>query len=270
MREPNGTFTVVDAFGSGGTQITAVNSRGLVAGDNDYLSDNPGFLRYRNGEFGTLYVPGSSCAVPVAMNDSGEIVGVACLFPQAIRGFIWSPGHSLTFSVPNAGIWVGVTALNSSGVVAGAYLDRFEQNMRHAFIRDSAGNVTSFDATDNAVATEATAINASGQVAGWYLDASKNLSPFFRDVNGTITLFTAGTGTQGQATGINDDGVVVGSAYNDISENAFERDAAGNITILTLPFSNLASAAVAINLSGVIVGTYYDQASAVHGWVMTP
>jgi uncharacterized membrane protein len=268
IRDPNGTFTVVDV-GSTGTQLTAVNSRGLLVGDNDHIYPEPGFLRYRNGQLGNLYVPGAKCVLPVAMNDNGEIAGVACLTYPVSRGFIWSPGHSFTFTIPGAGPWISVYALNSSGVIAGAYPDVFKERTSYAFLRDNAGNVTSFDATDTAVDTAATAINASGQVAGWYIDNDEGL-PFFRDVDGTITLFTVGTDVDTLATAINDGGVIVGNTDNGVSENAFERDAAGNVTLLTLPVSNVGSTAAGINLSGVIVGTYYDQAYVAHGWEMIP
>src|SRR5207253_1161754 len=132
----------------------------------------------------------------------------------------------------------GVAALNSSGVIAGAYPDVFKQTTRRGFLRDNAGNFTGFDAIDGALDTAATTINASGQVAGWYLDASDEEFPFLRDADGTITLFTAG-GAQGVATSINDLGVVVGYAYSDNSGNAFVRDAAGNVTVLTIPFGSL-------------------------------
>jgi uncharacterized membrane protein len=268
IRDPNGTFTVVDVPGQTGTQITAVNSRGLVTGYNDIGSGDSGFLRYRNGEFGKLNVPGTKFLEPAAMNDIGQIAGTAILTFGAYRGFIWSQGHSVTFTVPDAGYAVDVLALNSSGVVAGKYLDVFKQNIFHAFLRDGAGNVTSFDATDSSLDTAATAINASGQTTGWYTESS-GVFPFFRDVDGTITVFTVGTTGQGQATSINDNGVAVGFTY-DIPQNSFQRDVAGNVTALTLPFSNTASIAAGINLSGVVVGTYYDQAYVAHGWVMTP
>ena len=267
IRDPDGTFTIIDVPGQTGTQITAVNSRGLVTGYNDIGSGDSGFLRYRNGEFGKLNVPGTKYLEPTAMNDIGQIAGTGILTFGAYRGFIWSQGHSVTFTVPNAGYAVEVLALNSSGVVAGEYLDAFKQTIFHAFLRDSAGNVTSFDATDSSLDTAATAINASGQTTGWYTESS-GVFPFFRDVNGTITVFTVES--EAQATGINDAGVVVGITDDGVSENAFERDASGNVTVLTLPISNVGSTAAGINQGGVIVGTYYDQAYVAHGWVMTP
>ncbi len=267
IRDPNGTFTIVDVPGSTGTRVTAVNSKGLVVGYS-YSPSDTGFLRYRNGSFGTLNVPGGRYVEPVAMNDVGQIAGTAVQFFGASRGFIWSPGHTVTFTVPDAGYWVGVMALNSSGTIAGAYQDVFKQETRHGFLRDNAGNVTSFDA-EGSTFTSPAAINASGQVAGAYVVANVGVFSFFRDTDGTMTLFTV-AGGEAQATSINDAGVIVGTASGDTYESAFERDAAGNVNLIVLPFSNLASTAVGINLSGRIVGTYYDASYEAHGWLMTP
>jgi hypothetical protein len=270
MRAAGGTFTTVDVPGSSGTQVTAVNSLGLAVGYS-YSSDTTlGFLRYRNGTFRTLKDPGTSYTQPVAMNDSGEVAGDIGLSPGIFRGFVWSATQSFTIVSYRyyAGYFVGVTALNSSGVTVGSYSDHFKQRIEHAFLRDNTGNVTSFDATDTSLTTAATAINTSGQIAGWYVDTNDEVFPFLRDVDGTITPFTV-AGGEAHAASINDDGVIVGTAFADNYELAFERDAAGNISILSLPF-NVGNIAVAINASGRVIGNYYDSRLVSHGWLMTP
>jgi hypothetical protein len=271
MRATDGTFTTFDPPGSTGTYVTTVNSKGLVVGWYETSTSTFGFLRYLNGTFVTLNAfQGTSYTLPVAMNDIGEIAGDVGFAANVTRGFLSSPTESFKmFRVPDGGSWVGVAALNSSGVIAGAYPDVFKQSTRRGFLRDNAGNFTGFDATDGALDTAATTINTSGQVAGWYVDASDEEFPFLRDADGAITLFTV-AGSQGVATSINDLGVVVGYAYSNNSENAFERDAAGNVTALTLPFNSLGSTAASINSSGRVVGIYYDSAYVVHGWLMTP
>jgi len=269
MRATDGTFTIVDVPGSTGTYVTTVNSKGLAAGYS-YSPDDTGFLRYRDGSFATLLVEPTKWVEPVAMNDIGQIAGNAGL--PIPRGFVWSHGRTIIWEMIIAGSWAGVYGMNSSGVIVGAYNDRLKQTTVHGFVRDSTGNISSFDATDSSTQTRGTAINAGGQIAGWYLDATEEALPFLRDADGTITLFSLG-GAQGEATSINDAGVVVGNTINNIAppyENAFERDAAGNVTLLALPFSNLASTAVGINFSGRVVGTYYDSAYVAHGWLMTP
>jgi len=272
MRDPNGTITTIDVPGSISTFVTAVDSKGLVVG---WYETTPtsifGFLRYPNGTFVTLNaIQGSSSTIPVAMNDSGEIAGDVGFAPEVTRGFLSWPSESLKmFKVPDGGSWVGVAALNSSGVMAGTYPDALNPTRRRGFLRDNAGHFTSFDAIDGDRGTNPAAINASGQVTGSYVNANDEEFPFLRDSDGTITLFYVGT-DQAVATGIDDLGVVVGFVYSATSLNSFERDAAGDITILTLPISNVGSTAVGINLSGRVVGTYYDAAGAVHGWLMTP
>jgi uncharacterized membrane protein len=273
MRAPDGTFTTVDVPGALGTQITAVNSRGLVAGYSFGSSGSQGFLRYRNGMIVTIQPPRIRYVDPIAMNDVGEVAGIVEVEVGVGQGFVWSTAKGLTtFRPPNAGSFTSARGLNSGGEIAGNYSDDLAQRKGHAFLRDKAGNFTSFDAKDGDLYTVAAAINASGQITGWYVDASYEEFPFLRDADGTIMVFTVGGG-QGQATSINDAGVLVGTAYNTIAppyENAFERDAAGNVTPLTLPFSNIENIATGINLSGRIVGSYIDQVYTTHGWLMTP
>ena len=271
MRDPDGTFTIVDVPGSIVTRVTAVNSKGLVAGFSYSSKGIPaGFLRYLNGTLLTLNaVKGSSYTIPAAINDIDQIAGNVWFSSNITRGFLWSPTQSFKiFSVPYGGSWVGVTALNSSGMIAGSYPGVIRQTWLRGFVRDDAGNFSSFAAIDGALRTYPTAINASGQVTGWYVDAHYQGLPFLRDADGTITLFTVGTGDS-QATSINDLGVVVGTAYSATFENAFKRDPAGNVTMLTLPFSNVGTA-VGINLRGQIVGAYNDSTFVTHGWLMTP
>lgn len=271
IRSANGTFTIVDnPPGSGGTQITAINSLGLVAGFNDYSSGNTAFLRYRSGAFGSLYVPGATFVNPVAMNDGGEIAGVASLYFGAARGFVWSLGHSFTFTVPGAGSFVGVSGLNSSGTITGNYADAIDQRTSHGYVRDSAGNVASFDATNSTKITRVSAINSSGVVTGYYLDSSdEEVQSFVRGTDGMITLLTL-AGYQLYATGINDSGVIAGTAYTTSTATPFESDAVGNVTLLPLPFNNVGSNVVAINRNGLVIGTYYDLNYVEHAWLMIP
>src|SRR5271166_5598132 len=173
IRAADGTFTTVDVPGAMGTQITTVNSLGLVAGFYYLATTTPGFLRYRNGAIGILNDPGTSFTTPTAMNDTGQVAGELGLFGGASRGFVWSSTQTFTIVTYRyyAGSFVGVTGLNSSGVTVGSYSDHFDQRTFHAFLRDNLGNVTSFDATDSTKNTYASAINSSGQVAGYYFDS---------------------------------------------------------------------------------------------------
>jgi hypothetical protein len=272
IRAANGAFTTVDVPGALGTQITTVNSLGLAAGYYYLATTTPGFLRYRNGAISILNDPGTSYTTPAAMNDSGQIAGDIGLSGGATRGFIWSATQS--FKIVSyryyAGTFVGVTGLNSSGVTVGSYSDHFDQRTFHAFVRDSAGDVTSFDATDSTKNTQASAINSSGQITGYYFDSSDSeTQSFARGTDGTITLLAL-AGYQLYAVGINDGGLIAGTAYTASTATPFESDAAGNVTLLALPFNNLGNEVVAINKNGLVIGTYYDSDLIEHAWLMVP
>jgi hypothetical protein len=267
IRAADGTFTTVDDPPGTYTQITAINSLGLAAGNG---TNDLGFVRYRSGNLGPLPVAGAKCVIPVAMNDVGQIAGIACRDFPIERGFLWSHGNSIVFTVPGAGSFVHVAGLNSSGMIAGTCNNARAQETSQAFVRDSAGNITTFSATGSTKYTIAAGINSSGQVAGYYGAGTDNeTQSFVRGADGTIMLLAI-AGYQAQATGINDSGTIVGTAYTDTYETAFEYDAAGNVTLLVVPFSNSAATGVAINRSGQVVGRYYDSAYAVHGWLMIP
>lgn len=269
IRATDGTFTTVDDPPGTYTQLTAINSLGLVAGNG---TNDLGFVRYRSGNIGPLAVAGAQCVVPVAMNDAGQIAGIACRDFPIERGFVWTHGSSIVFTVPGAGSFVQVAGLNSSGTIAGTCNSARDQYSSQAFVRDSAGNVTTFSATSSTKYTYATGINSSGQIAGYYATGSGNdVQPLLRNTDGTITLITIAGYYQAEATGINDSGTIVGTANTDTYETAFEYDTAGNLTLLVIPFSNVAGATgVAINPSGQVIGRYYDSAFAVHGWLMVP
>ncbi len=267
IRAADGTFTTVDDPPGTYTQITAINSLGLAAGNG---TSDLGFVRYRSGNLGPLPVEAAKCVIPVAMNDVGQIAGIACRDFPIERGFLWSHGNSIVFTVPGAGSFVEAAGLNSSGMIAGTCNNARAQDTAQAFVRDSAGNITTFSATSSTKYTYAAGINSSGQVAGYYGAGTDNeTQSFLRGADGTITLLTI-AGYQAQATGVNDSGTIVGTAYSDTYETAFEWDAAGNATLIVVPFGELGATGVAINPSGQVIGRYYDSGFAEHGWLMIP
>jgi hypothetical protein len=65
--------------------------------------------------------------------------------------------------------------------------------------------------------------------------------------------------------------VIVGFDFTDGNHpSSIERDQAGNIITLAIPFTNTYNRANGINLMGNVTGMYIDSAAEAHGWVKVP
>jgi uncharacterized membrane protein len=274
LRATDGTFTSFDAPGALATVPTAISSNGMVVGiysDPSSTSNLPfGFLRYANGQFLTLSAPGTIYTLPFAVNDLGQITGDSA-DDITLHGFIWTEKTRFTlFNVP-FGIGAIGSAINASGQIGGDYADPYISGRYHTFIRDSGGHFRTLDPGVVVLVTGVSALNDSGQAVGSFEDTSRRIHAFVTDSTGVVTVLPSMGRIGDWAVGINNAGVVVGFSRNHFAptETSFLRDAAGNITIISLPFSNIANQPFGINAGGQVVG-WYLNAGVSHGWLMTP
>jgi len=122
---------------------------------------------------------GRSVLLYVPNQEDGGCGGVAALQPTPRD----AAGNFTDFDVTTASgaIWF-VAAINISGEVAGTYNDA--AYVHHGFIRDAAGNITSFD--DPYAGTKATqgtvvrCMNRYGATAGSYVAGGGKFHGFFR------------------------------------------------------------------------------------------
>jgi hypothetical protein len=77
-------------------------------------------------------------------------------------------------------------AINAAGEIAGVLFD--DTGSTHAFVRDSAGNITTFDGPD-AIYTATTSINDSGLILGVW-QPGNIAQGFLRDAEGNFTSFS--------------------------------------------------------------------------------
>jgi hypothetical protein len=81
LRMPNGTLSTIDAPGSNYATIAAgINSAGAITGwyvPSDFSALH-GYVRTRQGKFLPIDVPGSGYTMPLAINESGTVVGNYC------------------------------------------------------------------------------------------------------------------------------------------------------------------------------------------------
>ena len=266
LRSRDGVFITIDPPTSVQTFVSAINAYNEVVGHFYSATASHGFVRDAGGNYKLLDVPGATSTTPSGINDTAVVVGVANDASGA-HGFLWDAQHRYTvFDVPGAKS--GTTypvGINQNGVVTGFYFDT--DNDSHGFVRNQAGSFTTFVADVNGTQTQSAAINASGQITGWTNDGLGDTYGFLRNAEGGLGLFGVSGSPGNTATDINDHGVIVGYIFSDAGgEASFERDQAGNITVISLPFSNTNNVPVGINLYGQITGFYTDPTGVNHGW----
>jgi hypothetical protein len=149
--------------------------------------------------------------------------------------------------------YTSVAGVDDAGWVAGTY--RGDAGGSHAFIRDAAGTITTFD-VPGAGATYAGGISA-GEVAGTY-DASGHSHGFIRDAAGNFTLFDAPDSINTFVYGFNDGRAVGSFLGNDGIDHGFVRDAAGDFTLVDVSWSAGYTEVTGINSLGQLTGDYLD------------
>jgi hypothetical protein len=216
VRSSDGHITSFSMGSGESTYVTAMNDGGTVVG---FLkkpnTSRPvhGFLRHPDGFVSDIDVPGSLETRPESINRFGEVTGVY-LARGGYAGFIRYPdGQIATFSL---GLDLLPSSINTSGYVAGVYIELPELNPNHGFVRSPGGKLTTFTPPGR-IGAEFLGINDEGTICGNYEIApfTPHVSrhSFIRTVDGGIHPFDFEKGWQTVATGINNAGVVAGYAY---------------------------------------------------------
>jgi len=271
FRLTNGQITEFDAPGGLNTVSNAINRHGQIVGTYGLAHSNHtrGFLHNVNRGFTRVDVAGATDTIPHAIDDSGNIAGAYDDSAGAWHGFLRASSATYTlFDAPGAGSGQsqGTTpvAMNANGQITGYYVDANDQ--RHGFIRDALGNVTTFDAAGTG--TQPTWINLSGLVTGYYADSEALGHSFLRDSAGNITTIDMPRAAQTFASGLNDQGTVVGEIVPPppTAFAGFERSSSGDYLRLMPPGANSADA-ISINNQGRITEYYVDLSEVAHSFV---
>ena len=213
----------VGISGSSNTNIYGINDSGQIVGS--YATVSSGGLTTFHGYYGTT-------AAQTAVNGPTGLVSTTNPFTEINK-------------INNAGTYVGDYEAGSGGL-----------DTPQGFT-GSAGTVTPMTTANSA----AMGINNAAMTVGQVFNASGSSSQsFFQPSGGTLTTFSVpGYGTS-MATGINDSGVMVGTAAIDALTGptvSYVRSAGASPTF---SFLNITGAldvyAQGINNSGIIVGAY--------------
>jgi hypothetical protein len=257
-----------DVPGSITTYALGITSAGVVVGD--YTDTNNvlhGFTYDTSGNFVTLDAPGAGTGSgqgtrPISVSPSGEICGV----------YIDQYGHDQGFFRNTAGTFTTLnitgevaspfpTSVNDNAQVVGPYDDSNYQTV--GFLWTASGPITSF-APANSTFLEDAFINSSGQIAG-YFDTRVKRRGYFRDVNGSITVFDgspSATGTFVHA--LNDSASITGFFTDTTGYHGFVRQGR-NITEFDVNGSTLTEGE-GINNAGTVTGFYADASGVSHGF----
>lgn len=215
--------------------------------------------------------PGGTETQPTAINASGTVVGRYQdgngdgIEPGFIRD---ASGNFTALYVPVSGTTETVPVwLNDAGQITGWYSDG--KSSFHGFLRDTAGNYTSFDPLGS-IRTQPQSINSAGQISGVYTTSGTDMDvAFLRDSMGNFVTF-GGPGSCGDLVlnaVLSASGEIAGTCtYNDGTYKYFIRSASGILTEYGNPFGGAVIYMSAINDHNVLAGYYIDTAGLAHGF----
>ena len=181
----------------------------------------------------------------------------------------------ITIDMPTPNGQLGFTTLsdiNENGQITGGFTD---SNLGpYGFLLDKKKRATNIRCSRDVVSMEPQSLNKHGEIAGFatvitdtiripvppFKIVITKLSGFFRDKKGRCTILDFPGANLTEATGVNDDGQVVGN-YRDAAGNfhGFFWDAGLFLTIDVSFADARITAPTAINNVGQIVGFYYDN-----------
>jgi len=275
----NGVLTDLGSLGGLDhcSAATAINNRGLIAGNSENDMNELRAVVWENGKIHDLGTLGGSVSLAIGVNNRGQVVGLASTStpdPFSVPGlpgisigtqtqaFLWRNGQMRnlgTLGGPDAAAWI----VNNRGQVTGVSYTNDIPNASTGvptldpFLWES-GRMIDLG-TLGGTSGGPIALNNRGQVLGMSNLAGDQSADTFLWDNGTLTDLTAQSsgGTLWLATAINDAGQIVGGA----SFPGRDFDAAvwqnGVLTDLGTLDGDCYSFADAINSRGQIVGSSY-------------
>jgi hypothetical protein len=190
--------------------------------------------------------------VPAAINDRGEVVGVAYVGKAFRDAFLRTADGALTsirFPGANSTTPSGIT---NAGDIVGSYVNGGPLEDRHGFLRHADGTYVTID-VPGMDTTELSAINNRGEIAGFV----QNTHGFVRSASGAITILDGLGAARPLPTGINDNGEVGGGyTYNGISHGFLAIPGAGNTQPEIRPLRGVISASAFGGSDAIAPGTW--------------
>jgi hypothetical protein len=254
---------------SGKRSIISHTSLALLLCAASLFAQTPSFITFDAPGAGTTDNHGT---IAHFINSKGVIAGDYLDDDDAYHCFVRDINGVITdFDPPGMNV-PHVSGINSRGQVIGSGV---AGNGFNGFLRTMTGQIFHIH-VPGSTATFASAINDKGQITGSYDDAAQDAHGFFRDADGTYTLFDDPDASETLVKGtspisINNNGEIAG-IYNDKNTGgvrAFVRDQFGNFTNFDpVPGGVEVIDSIGINLGGEIVGRYLvDFSSGSFGFI---
>jgi probable HAF family extracellular repeat protein len=204
------SYTVTDlgTLGGNSTIARAVNSSGQVTGSSNLNATTGHAFLYSGGTLTDIGTLGGSNAIGLGINASGEIAGYSTQANGSYRGFVFSNG-TMTAIPPLSGDYGTAYAINDFGVVVGN--STAASGIPAGFVF-SDGVLTDIGNLGGEDGTTASAINNRGQIVGYSYNSHGDFLAFVWQNGHMRSLGTLG-GPWSQAYGINNNGVITGTAY---------------------------------------------------------
>jgi probable HAF family extracellular repeat protein len=157
----NGRMTLLSYAGSTWVDVTAINARGDVAGDEASADGSQSSVLWRGGKPLALGTLGGKSSTAIALNDRDQVVGESQTADGKVHSFIWQDG-TMTDLGTLGGDDAHVVAINNAGQVIGN--STTAAGPEHAFLWQN-GSMTDLGSL-NGNDSSARAINESGEVVG--------------------------------------------------------------------------------------------------------
>jgi len=234
-----------------------INDVGVAVGTVN-AGTGQGFFRRPSGDFVTIDLPGDLTGYATGINDVRTIVGRI----ELGGGFVRNVSGSIElFDVPSdSGSDIG--HINNLGEIVGT---RAIAGRSEAFVRDPSGDFRFFEI---AGLESAIGINDAGTIAGTLFDGLNYVGFLYDADSGDLEQFSARTGWNTSARGINNWRQVVGNANG----RGYLRQPNGKILMIDAPGA-IATDLLGINDRGQIVGyaSFNEPPSYPrHGFIATP
>ena len=255
--------------GGGDVTATGISNDGRITGW--YLSGGRrrGFLRFPDGSGEAFDAASTGDTEPMAVNSSGQVVGVYRDTDQRAHGFIRSAnGQTTLFDVPGAST-TELHGINDSGQIVGQY-------DRHGLLLTNPPQFQSFDVLGGTIAW---AINSRGVILG---ESGGPQEGFLRSASGDITEFPFPCGISARGAGflragLNDFGEIAGQCYRyrllEYYVASFVSAQTGSLGIVnnTIAGPTGAPELSGINNAGQVVGSVRKPGdTALSGVIWTP